>query len=236
MRRVFIFGLLITSVCAQDPCAGTGDAVGALDTALEHKDAAASEALLRKLEQSYPGCDGVVLAKARVLASRGENGPAEDAFFQFIHARPKDARGYSGLARLLLDSGDYRRADNFATAALAYEANSDEALITKGQILAMQGRTGEAKEMLRKACELEPNRTEPHFRLGVLLDSTKQYVQAVERFKKVTALNSRDPRAWDYLALNLEPLGQMEKAEAAYRKGLAVNDGPLMDSFLDYNY
>ena len=50
-------------------------------------------------------------------------------------------------------------------------------------------------------------------------------------------MNPRDSRAWDYLALNLEPVGDLNGAEQAYRKGLQVNQpGRYHDAFLDYNY
>ncbi len=50
-------------------------------------------------------------------------------------------------------------------------------------------------------------------------------------------LNPRDSRAWDYLALNLEPMGDLAGAEQAYKKGLQVNQpGRYYDAFLDYNY
>ena len=43
--------------------------------------------------------------------------------------------------------------------------------------------------------------------------------------------------AWDYLALNLEPLGEVDRADAAYRQGFKVNhEGQFFDAFLDYNY
>ena len=51
------------------------------------------------------------------------------------------------------------------------------------------------------------------------------------------ARQPRDARAWDYLALNLEPLDDVDGADHAYRKGLQVNEpGRYHDSFLDYNY
>ena len=65
--------------------------------------------------------------------------------------RPEDARGYYQVAQLLLNEGDNQRAANFATAALSYQAEYPEALIIKGQILAMRGRTAEAQQLLEKA-------------------------------------------------------------------------------------
>ena len=59
----------------------------------------------------------------------------------------------------------------------------------------------------------------------------------MKHFRKAVSLNPRDARAWDYLALNLEPLDDVDGADHAYRKGLQVNEpGRYHDSFLDYNY
>ena len=59
----------------------------------------------------------------------------------------------------------------------------------------------------------------------------------MQHFRKSATLNPRDGRAWDYLALNLEPMGDLDAAEQAYRRGLQVNQpGRYHDAFLDYNY
>jgi tetratricopeptide (TPR) repeat protein len=236
MRVIAISCVLASALFAEDPCDSVRPQLAVLQRALAQRDIDNGEATLRQLERSHPQCDDVLLARARVLAARGESASAEDVFFQYIRAKPKDVRGYSGLARLLLNNGDYQRADNFATAALSYQADYPEALITRGEILSLQGGTADAKNLLERACRVDPKSAEAHFRLGVLLDQSKRNVEAVEQFEKTTVLTPKDPRAWDYLALNLEPLGQIHEAEAAYRKGLAVNQGPLQDSFLDYNY
>jgi Flp pilus assembly protein TadD len=65
----------------------------------------------------------------------------------------------------------------------------------------------------------------------------KRPADAVKHFRIATTLNPRDGRAWDYLGLNLEPLGEVDAADQAYRKGLQVNQsGRYFDAFLDYNY
>ena len=90
--------------------------------------------------------------------------------------------------------------------------------------------------MLENACKVAPNSVDAHFQLGNLLDTMNRHSKAVAQFEKVVALDPRNPRAYDYLALNLEPLGEIERAEETYRKALRVNEGPLFDAFLDYNY
>jgi Flp pilus assembly protein TadD len=59
----------------------------------------------------------------------------------------------------------------------------------------------------------------------------------VKHFSRAVELNPRDARAFDYLALNLEPLGEVNRADRAYQKAFAVDRrGPFYDGFLDYNY
>ena len=90
--------------------------------------------------------------------------------------------------------------------------------------------------MLEKACKLDPDNPEAHFQLGLLFDSRQLHPEAVEEFEKVIGLRPHDARAFDYMALNLESLRETKKAESAYQKGLQVNEGPLFDTFLEYNY
>ena len=68
---------------------------------------------------------------------------------------------------------------------------------------------------------------QPYFELGMFYDRRQQSGKAAEQFERVVQLSPENPQAYDYLALSLEPLGQFERAEAAYKKGLEVNQGPL---------
>jgi tetratricopeptide (TPR) repeat protein len=101
---------------------------------------------------------------------------------------------------------------------------------------AMQAPGQETRDMLEWSVKLDPTNADALFKLGAFYDRAKLCDLAVATFQKVIALRPNDARAYDYLALNLEPLGQIEQAEAAYKKGLAVNREPHFDSFLDYNY
>lgn len=93
-----------------------------------------------------------------------------------------------------------------------------------------------ARELLEKACKLDPDNPEAHFQLGLLFDNRQLHPEAVEQFEKVIALRPQDARAFDYTALNLESLSETKRGESAYQKGLQVNEGPLSDPFLEYNY
>jgi Tfp pilus assembly protein PilF len=140
------------------------------------------------------------------------------------------------LGRLRFEQGQYRHANTYSELALLSAPDDPEAMILRAQLLLMQNQTAQARLILEKACKLAPENAEAHYQLGRAYDDGHRNPEAVAEFEKVVRMRPSDARAYDYLALNLEPMGEIERAEAAYRKGLAVNQGALADPFLDYNY
>jgi Flp pilus assembly protein TadD len=149
---------------------------------------------------------------------------------------PTCARVLAALGRLELERKNFSRAGTFSELAAITSPNEPEALALRGQVLAGQGRMEEARPLLERAVKLDPTHADAHFQLGIIYDRARLNSRAVTEFEKAVALRPNDPRAWDYLALNLEPMGEIGRAEAAYRSGLEANRGPRFDSFLDYNY
>jgi Tfp pilus assembly protein PilF len=196
-----------------------------------------AEQILHEMERTYPECPEAILAHARVAAAKDAPVEAEDFFVRYAELAPNEARARSYHARFLLERGQYPRADLLSTQALEKDLNDVVALAVRGEILDMKGETQEGMELLEKACRLDPRNVEAHFRLATIYDRFKRFADAVQHFEKVVETDPRDARAWDYLALDLEPLGEVERADLAYRKGLAANQpGPHFDAFLDYNY
>jgi len=217
-------------------CAGAESRLRTAAQALDRGGLAEAERLLVPLQASHPDCGEVLLGLARLHASRKDAITAQQLFSQAIELAPQDARGHYYFAQFCFSQGEYRRADYYSDKALSLDGGNADALVLKGQLLAVKGQTPAAQELLEKACKLDPTHAEAHYQLGVLLDGRKLHREAVQQFEKVTALRPHDPRAYDFLALNLESLGEAKRAEVAYRKGLQVNKGLLFDSFLDYNY
>jgi len=196
-----------------------------------------AEQILHEMERTHPECPEAILAHARVAAAKGAPVEAEDFFVRYAELVPNEARAYSHHARFLLERGQFPRADLLSAQALERDLNDAVALAVHGEILDMKGQTQDAMELLEKACRLDPRNVEAQFRIATIYDRLKRSADAVPHFEKVVETDPRDARAWDYLALNLEPLGEVERAELAYRKGLAVNQpGAHFDAFLDYNY
>jgi tetratricopeptide (TPR) repeat protein len=186
---------------------------------------------------SHPDCPDILLAQARIRQAKGDANQAADLYIRYTDLEPDDSKGFAYFGRFFLEQHDYMRADALSAAAVDKNPGDAAALALRGQILVMKGQTIEGRSLLEKACQLDPDDPEAQFQLGAVYDVAKRPADAVKHFRKAAELNPRDGRTWDYLALNLEPLGDVEAAEQAYRKGLQVNQpGRYFDAFLDYNY
>jgi tetratricopeptide (TPR) repeat protein len=239
MRALLVFALICPSLALPgfaDACAGAGQLLEAARQAIEQRDADAADRILSPLAASHPDCSELVLDLARVRGVKGDVAGANNLFLRYTELEPKEARGLYYFARFLFNTGAYDRASGVTDQAVSLDPKYAAPLVLKGQLLAMRGQPALAEQALKAACALDPNDANAHFELGSLYDAARKNVQAIEQFEKVVALSPRDASAWDYLALNLEPLGEVERAEEAYQKGLAVNQALGIDSFLDYNY
>lgn len=211
--------------------------VAAASDSMMRGDWDAAESALGKVPDSETVCPPVLLARARVAAARDRTDEAAALFRSYIQQEPDDPDGYAYFARMMIDEEQYPTADQMSATALEKGKNSPAALAVRGQLLAIKGDKQGAVSLLARACALSPKDEEAHFQLGVVYDRAKLPGDAVKYFSRAAELNRKDARAWDYVALQLEPLGKIAEAEKAYATALEVNrEGPFYDAFLDYNY
>ena len=233
--------ILVVMACAGSafagPCSGAETQLAQVSRLVERGEPAAAEQILGSIAPAYPACPDVLLQEARIVSARGDAGTAGSMFMRYLQVAPDDARGYTYFGWFLIEQRQYEQADAVSSTALAKAPNDPGPLALRGQILHMKGDTQKGLEMLNRACRLDPENVEAHFYLGSVADRAKRPADAVAHFQKVVSINPHDARAWDYLALNLEPLGKVDAAESAYRKAMDGNvEGPHFDAFLDYNY
>ena len=221
----------ITAMHAQ-VCAPAAAAAKALDRG----DIAEADRILAPFAAAAPPCNEVLLNLGRLRAAQKQAKAAEAFYLRYLELAPRDAGGHLRFAQFLFAVGDYPRADTVSQRAVALDPSNASALTLQGRLLVMKGESAKGQALLEKACKLDPASADAHFQLGSVLDRSKRHAEAVREFEKVIALDPRNPRAYDFLALNLEPMGQVDRAEQAYQKGLQLNQGALFDSFLDYNY
>jgi len=236
------FTSLLFAVCAAwpafaKPCTGAEAQLAQVSKALTVNALDIAENTLRALIASYPDCPETVLHQARLAQARGNISESAELYYRYTDKDPDDSRGLAYFGRFFLEQRDYMRADALSAAAIDKNPDDPAALALRGQILLMKGQSSEGQNLLEKAIKLEPNDPEAQFQLGTIYDKAKSAAQAVEHFRKASTLNPHDARAWDYLALNVELVGDLDGAELAYQKGLQVNQaGRYHDAFLDYNY
>jgi len=188
-----------------------------------------AEGMLRPIALSHPDCPEILLAKARIEEARGNANQAVDLYIRYTDLEPNDSRGFAYFGRLFLEQRDYMKADALSAAAVDKNPSDPAALALRGQILVMKGQSAEGKTLLEKACQLDPDDPEAQFQLGAIYDRAKSAPNAVQHFRKAATLNPRDSRAWDYLALNLEPMGDLAGAEA-YLLGRTAREYALKEA------
>jgi tetratricopeptide (TPR) repeat protein len=218
-------------------CDGARSQLKSISLKLDHGDFEAAARRLAPIANAFPDCPLGVLAQARTQAAQGDSAKADSTFARYVTAQPDDPSGYAYYARFLLSQRQYQHADTLSSIALEKGDSVPIALAVGGQILFMKGQTSKGLDMLNEAGRLNPEDAESQYEIGSIYDRIKRPADAVKHFSRAVELNPRDARAFDYLALNLEPLGEIGPAEVAYKKGCAVNQpGPFYDGFLDYNY
>ncbi len=240
MKHLLLYltlALCVSGRAVAGPCTGTEGLLAAAEKQLVQNNLTNAEQLLAALNKDHWDCANVLLVRARLEADQEKAEQAEADFTRYLALIPDDSRGYAYFAELLISEGEYPRADTLSVTAIEKGPNDPVALTVRGKILIMKGQSGDALAILTRACTLDPEYAEAQLQLGSIYDRAKRPGSAVPHFQKAVTVNPADARAWDYLALNLEPLGEIDRADEAYRKGLQVNrNGPYFDAFLDYNY
>ena len=240
MRTAFLsllFPVCFTWPAFAGPCSGAEAQLAQVSKALTLNAVDTAENTLRALSASYPDCPEIVLHQARLAQAKGSANQAAELYYRYTDTDPNDSRGLAYFGRFFLEQHDYMRADALSAAAVDKNPDDPAALALRGQILVMKGQSSEGQALLQKAIEVDPDDPEAQFQLGTIYDKAQAAPEAVEHFRRAATLNPQDARAWDYLALDLEPTGDLDGADQAYRKGLRVNQaGRYHDAFLDYNY
>ncbi len=239
MKLLLIFLVAVAFnpwVAHADPCTIIEVQLSSISKQLSHGDTMGAEKTLRPLEAAHPACALLVLDRARVQAARDDS-DADKTFVRYTILSPKEAQGWAYFARLLIAQGQYQRADASASLAMDCNPNDPVAMAVEGQILDMKGNSQEGIKLLEQAVSLSPDDAEARFQLGGMHDRAKHHRLAVQYFTEATEINPTDARAWDYLALDLEPLGEIDGAMHAYKRGFAENrPGAYYDAYLPYNY
>jgi tetratricopeptide (TPR) repeat protein len=136
------------------------------------------------------------------------------------------------------DAGRWADAERLWRPFAVSHASCADALVLEARLASRRGEIALAGQVLEKAVRAAPEHAEARFQLGVWSFRARRYPEAARQFERATALRPADARAYDYLGLVREALGDPDGAEKAYQAGLglAVTEGAFFDPLLDYNY
>lgn len=93
------------------------------------------------------------------------------------------AKGYHEMA-----IGNYNEALKMFGSEVEKHPESGAARTALGMVLKRQGKLGEAKASFRRATEVESGFAEGHYELGAMLESDKEYSEALKSFERYLQL------------------------------------------------
>lgn len=137
---------------------------------------------------------------------------AEDAYNHAITLAPNYPKTYLSLAELYFDSGDNKKAREFAQKAIDVKPNYTEAFFLMSQIETADGNSDAAVKRLQDATVIDPNNPDTYFELGLLRYNNGSYSDAAAAFRTAVNLNAQYLNAWFYLALADQKIGAISEA------------------------
>ncbi len=123
--------------------------------------------------------------------------------------------------------GDLAEAARLAEAAMAQGLEHPMLFNLAADRLERDGRFEDALGMLQRGCELAPADPGLNQAMGLVLHRLERFVQAVARFDAVIAAQPGFAPAHAARGAALEALGDLQAAEAAYRRAIELSPGHL---------
>ena len=168
-----------------------------------------------------------LLAEAKALISAGEFTQAETSLRTFLATNPQSPSVRYVLAYALLRQNKPKDSLEEYTRAAALETPNAEELRNVGQDYVLLGAYEDAGKWLTRSVELAPNDPDGWYSLGRLRYTEQRYVDAARCFERALRLAPSSVKVENNLGLAYEGLNRTDKAVAAYRRAIALQDaGP----------
>jgi predicted TPR repeat methyltransferase len=158
---------------------------------------AAAVDYFRQLLELRPDLADVQFNLATVLASLGRREEAIEAFCKTIALEPTMADAHNNLGILLRDCGQPERALACFEETLKHAPASLAARVNQVTTLVTLNRHKDAVDAGRRAVAEHPNAAEAHNALGLALDCSDRWDEAVQSFREAIRLKP-DAEAWRY--------------------------------------
>lgn len=142
-------------------------------------------------------------------------GKAVDDARRAIALAPALGEAHLALARVLLSTLDFRKADQEYARALALAPGNATVLQTYGAFAVFMGHAEPGLSALKRAVVLDPLSPFMHYWLGEARFFARRYSEAVTAFDEVTSLDPGFQRAYGFRGLAYYGLGDQQRALAS---------------------
>ena len=204
--------------------------------ALQQAVAAQKEGKLRDAERLYrailqvsPSHPDANHNLGRIAVSAGRASAALPLFRTALEANPEIEQFWLSCLSALMKEKQFEIAQQTLERAKkqghfsGVDANKIDAAIKVGM-----GRFEEAKVAYDKIIALEPDNSQAHNKLGVVLHELNKLDGAAESYKQAIALDPNNAEAHFNWGNTLYKLGRLEEAEESYSKAIALTTGYVL--------
>jgi Flp pilus assembly protein TadD len=162
---------------------------------------------------------------------RGESGGAEREWRETLHLDPNSVQTLDALGGLYAQQQHFDQAIPLLERALALKPNDAGAHLNLGAAFAQTGKLDRAEDQFRVAVLLSPMNFNAHNLLGKLYFDSKRLSEAEQQFRQSLACEP-NLAAYDHLGYIYMQWGDRNRAEAAFKAALGVNN---TDSHAHFN-
>ena len=205
--------------------------VGKGDTLAQRK----REGIYGKVLEAMPGAYIAVERLIRVARERGDDGRARELLEMLATDTEQAVSYYVATTKSLYDSRDEAAASRIdARFAEAMDSHPEWSGIARAASdhFRQTGRLDEAIGILRKHMEVRPSSLDLKIRLGILLFSAKQDVEAVQVLREVLEVHPKKALAHESLAKHFRQKGMLDEARGHAAELLGIRGG-TSEEFLE---
>lgn len=134
---------------------------------------------------------------------------------------------YLSLGKLQLTNGSYQKAIDYLQLAQNINPNSADTLVSLAKVYFHLEDQEKSESLYKKAIEIEPSYWNNYYQYGLFLFSNGRYEDAIPEFNKVNILNKNLAYAHNALGGVYYMLWDLDKANIAWEKALAIEPNNL---------
>ncbi len=166
----------------------------------------------------------------------GDTKGAYDAFRQGIISSPSDPQNYLNIATLSCLHLNYDLAIQILSSGIDRVSDAHELLLSRGIAYTLKAQFAEAREDYNRSIGMAPQDTGNYIALGLCELETGRLDAAISAFRKAGDLDSREPKAYYFLAEALIQKGVEPATKAFAEAGKALDKALSLDPNLSYAY